>query len=345
MLMVTRRYGPVGIIFCLSGTLLCQITLILFPEEFHFVDLLWIMIIVLYTFFMLGRVWGLAMIVLNSVGVIYFINGVLNHSLTLVGNLSQPEIIGLSVNVAICFSLITYLIFQFLYVIRLAENDFRTLNNELQEQNSKVAFQSEEKTLMLREIHHRVKNNLQVITSLLRLQSSEIEGPESKEKFDETIHRVISMALIHERMYKSENLSKIDLQGYVQSLSDELIQSYQIQKNIALEIKCEIDQVAPKSLVSIALIFNELISNSLKHAFPEKDRGIISIEILKSENQTVLINYRDDGSWKVKGKKNSFGLELIETLCEQLNGSMTLTTEPSTIYEFVFVAENLVDVD
>jgi len=117
-----------------------------------------------------------------------------------------------------------------LYVIRLAENDFRTLNNELQEQNSKVALQSEEKTVMLREIHHRVKNNLQVITSLLRLQSSEIEDPESKEKFDETIHRVISMALIHERMYKSENLSKIDLQGYVQSLSDELIQSYQIQK-------------------------------------------------------------------------------------------------------------------
>lgn len=345
ILYITRRYRTVGMIFCLSGSILSQITLIFFPQEFHFVDLMWIIIIVLYTFFMLGRIWGVAIIILNTIGVIYFTNAVLNESLTLVGTLTQPEIIGLSVNIAICFSLITYLIFQFLYVIRLAENDFRKINSELQEQNSKVALQNEEKTVMLREIHHRVKNNLQVITSLLRLQSGEIEDPESKEKFDETIHRVISMALIHERMYKSENLSKIDLQGYVQSLSEELIQSYMVQKKIELEINCEIDQVASKSLVSIALIFNELISNSIKHAFHETEVGKIEIEILKLENQTILINYHDNGKWNAASKKGSFGLELIETLCEQLSGSMELTRDPSASYKFEFETKNLIDED
>ncbi len=343
LLYTRRRHELVSIIFGLMGTILCQITLLLFPEEFHFVDLLWILVITLYTFFMLGRVWGVVIFAANTVGVVVFVLFILNYSLDILPPLNQGEIWGLAINIAICSLLIGYLIFQFLYVIRLAENDFRQANLELKEQNETIAMQHQEKTVMLREIHHRVKNNLQVITSLLRLQSEEIEDPHSKEKFNEAIHRVISMSMIHEKMYQSEHLSRINLKGYIQSLCEELIQSYNIQKPIALQVNCEIDKINPKSLVPIALIFNELISNSLKHAFSASDSGEIEVRILDtSESQdTIQMHYCDNGTWKESSRLNSFGLELIASLCEQLGSTMEVSTAPKTFYQFRFDPENL----
>lgn len=330
-----------AVVFAIVGTILCQVTLLLFPEEYHFVDLFWILIITLYTFFMLGKNWGVAVFGTNAIGVVVFVLFILNDSIVLVGTLVQGEIISLAINVAICAAMIGYLIFQFLNVIQIAENDFRQVNAELKDQNAMVAIQNEEKTVMLREIHHRVKNNLQVITSLLRLQSAEIEDSESREKFSETIQRVISMALIHEKMYQSEKLSRIDFSGYLESLAQELIQSYNIKHPISLEVSCSIEQIHPKSLVSVALIFNELISNSLKHAFVNKSKGSININISEIDEMVLMI-YEDDGNWKPRTKESSFGLELIESLCEQLSGEYTLHTENHTRYEFAFTRNNLI---
>ena len=328
-----RRYEFMAVTFTIAGTLLSQYTLLFFPEEFHFVDVLWILIITLYTFFMLGKNWGVATLGVNAVGIVIFVLFVLNESLLLVGTLEQGEVIGLAINVMICAALISYLIFQFLNVIKIAENDFRQVNRELKEQNAMVALQNEEKTVMLREIHHRVKNNLQVITSLLRLQSSEIEDEESREKFSESIQRVISMALIHEKMYQSEKLSRIDFSGYLESLSQELIESYKVQFPVDLKITCSIESIHPKSLVSIALIFNELISNSLKHAFDGMEKGQISIWIKDHETEVHVI-YEDNGTWKPVKKESSFGLELIDSLCDQLNSSYNVEKEPVTRFTF-----------
>lgn len=336
----TRRYEIMAVIFTVAGTALCQFTLLFYPEEFHFVDMLWILIITLYTFFMLGKVWGVATLAVNSIGTAVFVLFILNHSLTLVGTLEQGEIIGLAINVMICATLISYLIFQFLNVIKIAENDFRQVNAELKEQNARVAVQNEEKTVMLREIHHRVKNNLQVITSLLRLQASEIEDENSREKFSESIQRVISMALIHEKMYQSEKLSRIDFSGYLDSLSQELIESYKVEFPVDLKICCSIDSIDPKSLVSIALIFNELISNSLKHAFDGNEQGQIRIKISEFEADVHVI-YEDSGKWKPVEKESSFGLELIDSLCDQLNGEYTLEKESKTRFSFVLDRQTL----
>ncbi len=331
----TRKYGFVAIIFCLLGTVLCQFTLIYFTEEFHMVDVMWILIITLYTFFMLGRSWGVLVLALNTLGIFYYVFACLNLNLSSIGTLEFGHIVGLAINFLVCSTLIGFLILQFLKVIRKAENDLRTVNDELKSQNAMVAVQNQEKTVMLREIHHRVKNNLQVITSLLRLQSDEIEDDESKTKFNETIDRVRSIAHIHERMYLSENLSKIDLEGYIDSLTEDLIHSYQVKKSITLEVDCELNHVHPKSLVSIALIFNELISNSLKHAFPQIDVPAINIQIKFQGDETVSINYRDNGIWKKRSKK-SFGMELIESLTEQLNGTFEIEKKNGTHFNFQF---------
>lgn len=338
----TKRYELIAVLFSIIGTALCQLTLIYFTDEYHMVDSMWILVIVLYTFFMLGKVWGVVVLAVNTLGIGLFIAFVLNTNLRELEPLSNGHILGQIINFTICAILIAFLIFQFLNVIQIAENDFRQVNRELKDQNETIAVQNKEKTVMLREIHHRVKNNLQVITSLLRLQSDEIKDAQSKEKFDQTINRVISMALIHERMYQSENLSKIDLEGYLESLSKELIQSYNVQKNINLTVDCELQEVHPKSLVSLALIFNELISNSLKHAFAENDNSAIAIKMHFEGKQKVKLVYSDNGKWKPK-KGNSFGMELMSSLSEQLGGNFEIDTTNGTRFEFTFDRKGLID--
>lgn len=307
------------------------------------VDMLWIMIVVLYTFFTLGRIWGVVILISNIIGIISFLFLCLNENLTLTGQLEKGQLIGLGFNFAICALLIIFLILQFLKVIEKAENNLRNVNEELKHQNATVALQNQEKTVMLKEIHHRVKNNLQVITSLLRLQSDEIEDKEAKLKFNETIDRVRSIAHIHERMYLSENLSKIDLEGYINSLAEDLIHSYQVTKRIGLSVSCDLQQVHPKSLVSLALIFNELISNSLKHAFSEEKSPMITIRIHVESVDTVVIQYSDNGAWKERGKRKSFGLELIDSLTEQLNGTHEILKENGTHFNFKFDYENVME--
>ena len=121
------------------------------------VDVLWIMVIVLYTFFMLGKNWGVVILSLNVVGILLFVFLRLNDNFLLPGELKEGEILALGLNFLICGLLIAFLILQFLNVIKKAENDLRSLNDELMEQNTTVAHQNQEKTVMLSEIHHRVR--------------------------------------------------------------------------------------------------------------------------------------------------------------------------------------------
>src|SRR5690606_19805554 len=132
--------------------------------------------------------------------------------------LSHGAIISLSLNVAMCGLVIGYLIYQFLKTTRFAEEKYIKMTTELQLKNQEVESQNEEKTVMLREIHHRVKNNLQVITSLLRLQSRETHDPKTLELFKDSTNRVVAMALIHDKMYQTKDLAKINLEEYLRTL-------------------------------------------------------------------------------------------------------------------------------
>jgi len=189
---------------------------------------------------------------------------------------------------------------------------------------------------MLKEIHHRVKNNLQVITSLLRLQSREINDQKSTEYFHDAIQRVLAMSLIHEMMYQSKELSKINLEAYLESLVREQIKTYAIDKNIQLKVSCEIEYIQPKSLVSFALMFNELISNTLKHGFKNQNEGEIIIDIKHPKENIVTAIYKDNGTWLSPQKEGSFGLELIEDLCVQMDGKFVRKIADGTTYEFEF---------
>jgi PAS domain S-box-containing protein len=185
----------------------------------------------------------------------------------------------------------------------------------------------EEKELLLREIHHRVKNNLQIIASLLKLQSRTITDPNVLEAIRSSQTRIRAMALVHERIYRSHNISEINLRDYLNYLTKQIFQFYNIQQHqIGItvtmdEILADIDTITP-----LGLIINELVSNSLKYAFPEGRKGAISIECTPQDPGMLRIVYHDNGTGMPAGfdwkNAESLGLRLVNSLVDQLNGTI-----------------------
>lgn len=233
------------------------------------------------------------------------------------------------------FCIIGFLGYQYERNTRFSKEVLRNALSEMQEQYDVISKQSEEKTVMLKEIHHRVKNNLQIITSLLRLQARELESPEAIAKFKDATHRVIAMSMIHEKMYQNDALSSMHLREYLHDLSIDLISSYQSDYQVKLNIDCDVETIGLKSVVPLALILNELISNTLKYAFDENDNCSISISFKYMSGKNCKLIYKDSGTWKPPSRKGSFGLDLIESLTYQLEGSLKMVTSPETSFEFV----------
>jgi two-component sensor histidine kinase len=335
----TKNYKLPAILMSIIGNTLSILTLLLLKDSFHFVDPLWMIIIALFTYFTLGKLAGNISILIQFSAIALYIIFYSNHNLSLIKELSQGELFSLALNSFLCAIVIGYLIHQFLKRNSTAAEQYQTLNKELEFKNELVENQNREKTAMLKEIHHRVKNNLQVITSLLRLQSRDIENQEAVTHFNEAIDRISAMALIHNQMYQSKDLNKIELEPYLQSLSKNILNSYILNIPVNITFKIELKYVTSNVIVSIALIFNELISNSLKHAFSNKSEGTIAINILEDSAGTIKFLFIDDGDWKTPEKSDSFGLELIDTLTQQLNGTFTRTSENGTTYEFILTSE------
>jgi len=153
-----------------------------------------------------------------------------------------------------------------------------------------------EKEALLREIHHRVKNNLQITSSLLRLQAGAIENPEARQLFAETQHRIRSMALVHEKLYQSTNLSSIDFGDYIRTLGELLFKSFAADPSrIHLTVSGDEVLLSIDTAVPCGLIVNELLLNALKHAFPEGERGEIVVSLADGGDGWCRMSVRDDG--------------------------------------------------
>lgn len=197
-----------------------------------------------------------------------------------------------------------------------------------------------EKDAMLKEIHHRVKNNLQIINSLLNIQSAQVKDAELIAAFTETKNRVRSMALLHETLYKSESFARIDLPRYVNSLCSYLCRSYGTSGgNISVlidiaEIELDLDRAIP-----IGLIINELVSNALKYAFVGNNSGTIDVKLLKLDDRIVL-TVKDNGKGLSKEielhNTESLGLSLVCDLTHQLKGVIELNSNNGTVFNIRF---------
>jgi two-component sensor histidine kinase/methyl-accepting chemotaxis protein len=202
-----------------------------------------------------------------------------------------------------------------------------------------------------KEIHHRIKNNLQVISTLLYLESGNFEDEKVIGAFKDSQHRVKSMALVHEKLYQSEDMVSVDFADYIQNLTDYLFQSYSV-RNGNISLKLDVDRIflGMDTAVPLGIIINELVSNSLKHAFAGKDSGEINISLKRDENSTAenpeeyfLLDVRDSGVGFPEDldfrDTDSLGLQLVVTLVDQIEGSIRLDTSKGGTEFFIWFKE------
>jgi len=205
--------------------------------------------------------------------------------------------------------------------------------------DDKIRASLEEKVLLLREIHHRVKNNLQIIISLTNLQMRQIDDERLKQVMAETQNRVRAMSLVHEKLYQSEDISRIDLGSYTRFLVTHLFSYYGIDfRQVVLHIDIGKIMLSINTAIPLGLIINELVSNALKHAFPHGRTGSLSI-IVREEKTTLHLSVIDDGvglaadsDWR---HAESLGLRLVISLVDQLDGTIELDRSAGTAFVIV----------
>jgi two-component sensor histidine kinase len=227
----------------------------------------------------------------------------------------------------------------------LAESRERALQlevtgRELTETNRvlrETMLSKEEKEVMIKEIHHRVKNNLQIVKSLIRFQMDQVKDPKTLELFNECVNRVSAMALVHEQTYLSKDLANIPVDGYLDSLVRDLVHAYSVNVKLNMDVDIRVRTLSVDALVPLGLLINEVISNSFKYAFEGRGTGTITVHINGSEQEGLHLIIGDDGvglkSRDGFHRPNSLGMDLIHTLAGQLDGLMTLVDGPGTMYE------------
>ncbi len=205
-----------------------------------------------------------------------------------------------------------------------------TLRKNMEEQ---IREALEEKGVLLREIHHRVKNNLQIIISLFNLQTSYVQDENAYKALKEGQDRIKSMALIHERFYQTDGLSKIDFDDYIKRLAENLMQSFKVTPDkVTLNIHAEKISLDIDTAVPCGLIINEIVSNSLKHAFKDGRIGEINISLIQTTENHFRLIIADNGVGLPAGfsaeSSDSLGIQLIQALTDQLEGVMKVDNKP-----------------
>jgi two-component sensor histidine kinase len=217
--------------------------------------------------------------------------------------------------------------------------------NMLGEELQSSTISLKEKEVLLKEIHHRVKNNLQVISSLLNLQSESITDTHSLEKFRESQNRVRSMALVHEKLYESKDLSRINFAEYIEAFMDVVNRSYNITDGrVKLHVNMEMEDnfFNIDTAIPCALLLNELISNAFKYAFPGQREGNLYFNFRQKGKGSYQMEIKDDGIGLPKKinlkKSSSLGLQLVDMLTEQINGKIKILNKGGTTFTIDFNA-------
>ncbi|MDZ7371274.1 MAG: PAS domain S-box protein [candidate division KSB1 bacterium] len=207
--------------------------------------------------------------------------------------------------------------------------------------NAEAALQKslEEKTFLLKEVHHRVKNSLQIVNSVLNLQAYRLQNPEALAVLRETSNRILAMALLHETLYRANVLSRVQFASYVEGVCNSIMHSFGISATrVTLERRVEDVMMDIDQAVSCGLIINELVSNALKHAFPT-GQGRILIEAKQPEPEMLELIVSDDGIGmpeSTEERKETLGLHLVELLAEKLGSTVEIKSHPGTTFRFVF---------
>jgi len=198
-----------------------------------------------------------------------------------------------------------------------------------------------EKEILLREVHHRVKNNMQIISSILRMQSRNIDDPKLKDVLQESQNRIHSMALIHENLYNNKSLANINFASYIKSLTNNIARTYiSHQANVIFDYQIDEAYLPMDIAIPCGLIINELISNSFKYAFRDKSKGIISIHFQNIKDDEYKLTVSDNGVGIPAGlditKTKSLGMKILHKLVQQIEGDLKSDFSNGTKFTIIF---------
>jgi len=222
-----------------------------------------------------------------------------------------------------------------------------SMESEIEERVAQIRASLREKEILLKEIHHRVKNNMQIISSLLSLQADRAIAGETQLHLRDVRDRVHSMALVHEKLYQSENLASVQIADYTRTLMDDLLHAYASgQAKVQLRFNLESAALPVDLAISFGLILNELATNALKHAFRGRDSGEIHIQLQTDSSGEICLRFADNGlgfaepvNWE---QLESYGLSLVRLLTRQLGGRIEMRSGAGTTFELNFKTQTAV---
>ncbi len=211
---------------------------------------------------------------------------------------------------------------------------------ELRQSQDRISQSLHEKETLLKEIHHRVKNNLQIIGSLLAWQAENLPAPGLRAPFEDSIRRLRSMSLIHERLYQSDALGSMDFSEYTESLSSFLFRSYEFTGRARIRVEADPCTLNIDTAIPCGLILNELVSNALKHAFPDGHTGEIVVSLRRVADGRFCLGVHDDGVGLPEGfdpaRTASLGMQLVTSLTRQIKGALAITRDRGTGFQIEF---------
>lgn len=332
-LVISKKHNITYWILSLGSSFAIQYSTIALNENHitHYPDFLWIIPCILIAFYGLGYKIGSIFLIINITGICYFVLYKMNDHINKLQIQDFSQKLSLILEVVMCLFLIGSFIAYYIKSNNSNIEKLKKLNEELEIKNQLIIEKNDEKTILIKEIHHRVKNNLQIIVSLLRLQlnNKQINNDEILIKLTNRVH---SMSLVHQKLYQKEDLSSLNLNDYIIDLFEHIKNIFDVEKNIILNLESTLDDINYENMIPIGLIFNELISNSFKYAFEEK--RVIHIKINKTNNDKISIKYNDLSSYDLESINSSgFGIELIKSLVEQING---VILQENTTKEIIF---------
>jgi two-component system, sensor histidine kinase PdtaS len=333
----TKKHVYPSLFATIAIGFICQWSMYNNVQNAHVTEHIWIINNLLYSFFTLHFLWGVLLSVLHTISIcIFYYFFYFERTNTFSQEIYLPEEkLGIIVNILLGIGLFVYFNWMNIKQNKQASKTLKNYSKQLQEQFEIISVQNDEKVIIIKEMHHRVKNNLQLIISLLRLQFQNTETIDFSIKINDSINRIHTISLLHENLYSSKNIAKVDFFAYFNTLCLEIIQSHQVKHQINHSIQMDVEEIKLKPIIPLGLIINELISNSIKHNLSKTDL-LLEITMKKKENSTLFFEYKDNGVWKHDSKNNSFGTQLIEIFTRQLNGHLIISTEPITCYTFYF---------
>jgi len=226
------------------------------------------------------------------------------------------------------------------YTIKHTELKNKKLEHYVSLRTTEITKQKQEIEYLFKEVHHRVKNNLQVINSLLNLQKYYIDDKKMLNIFQDCQNRIYTMSVIHEKLYENNALSTINFNDYIKNLIKQLVNTYQLDFSVKYQIEVDVDKLDIDTIIPIGLLINEVVSNSLKYAFAtDENINVITFKMKRNEDNSYTMQIGDNGKGNeinLFDKHTTFGLELIKTLVEQLHGTIKQLPVKGTMYEVVF---------